>query len=207
RGVGQRQMNGFAVAIRRDAAIDVRETKYIVDRTEHVLARTERVIEPHKAPRNVAGEEDLLEMTTRGVIFARCCALEREDRLLFVAHGENRTPDMSTRPCAGAEFRYQPLDDVPLLFAGVLRFVDQYVIEPEIELVVHPVRIAFGQQMMGLLDQIIVIEKTAAILLVAVAPDHPNRYVNQRSGAVAAHDTVAARDKSDHPVLLGTEPL
>ncbi len=123
-------VNEFAVVVRRDAAVYVGEPEHLIDRAEDVLSRAERVVEAHKAPRNVRGDaggaEVLLEMPPRSVVFARCGALERENRLLFVAHGENRALPRSA--CAGAEFRYQPLDDVPLLLAGVLRFVDQYVI-------------------------------------------------------------------------------
>ena len=46
----------------------------------------------------------------------------------------------AARAGAGGELGHQPLDDVPLLRARVLRLVDQQVIDAEIELVVHPGR-------------------------------------------------------------------
>ena len=42
------------------------------------------------------------------------------------------------RAGAGEEFGDQAPDDLPLLRAGVLRLVDQHVIDAEVELVVHP---------------------------------------------------------------------
>ena len=42
------------------------------------------------------------------------------------------------RAGAGGEFGDQPLDDLPLLRAGVLRLVDQHMVDAEVELVVHP---------------------------------------------------------------------
>src|SRR5579871_1171205 len=146
-------------------------------------------------------------MPPSGVVFARCCALEREDRLLFIADSENRALPRPTHPEAGAEFRYQPLDDVPLLLAGVLRFVDQYVIESEIELVVHPIRIAFGQQPMGLVDQIVVIEEAPAFLLIGVTPDDLDRDSDERRRPVAADNAVASLDETDDSLLFGAEPF
>ncbi len=46
----------------------------------------------------------------------------------------------AARAGADGELRHQPLDDVPLLRAGVLRLVDQEMIDAEVELVVHPGR-------------------------------------------------------------------
>src|SRR5260370_1328106 len=82
---------------------------------------------------------------------------------------------ISTRAGPGGELRRQPLDDVPLPLAGVLRLVDQDVIQSEIELVVHPAGIHTGEQPEGLVDQVVIVEETAAILLGGVAVDHPQR--------------------------------
>src|SRR5215470_6486699 len=161
-------MSEFAVVVRRDAAVYVGEPEHLIDRAEDVLSRAERMVEPYKTPGNVGGKEVLLEMPPCRVVFARCGALERENRLLFVAHGEDRTSQWPPQAGAGAEFLHQPFDDVPLFFAGVLRFVDQYVIQTEIELVVHPVRVARGEQAMGPVDQIVIVEETAALLFVAI---------------------------------------
>ncbi len=68
---------------------------------------------------------------------ARRRALEREDRLLLVADREDRAPHVRPR-AAGRELRDDGAHDLPLLRAGVLRLVDQHVIDAEVELVVHP---------------------------------------------------------------------
>ena len=99
--------------------------------------------------------------------FLRRGVLEREDRLLLVADDEDRALDRA-RACAGNKFRDQLADDLPLLRAGVLRLVDQHVVDPEIELVVHPGGIDVAEQIEGLVDEVVVIEEAAAVLL---APD------------------------------------
>src|SRR6516165_11055764 len=85
------------------------------------------------------GLRQLIERPMHDLEFARGRALEREDRLLLVADGENRAPD-EARAGAGEKFAREPPDDVPLLRARVLRFVDQHVVDALIELVVHPGR-------------------------------------------------------------------
>src|SRR5262249_44578593 len=119
----QRQVNGLAVALRCNAAINAREPEHLIDRAKNVLARAERVIEPHEAPRRAGSVEVLLEMLPCSVILARRRALERENRLLVVPDGKHRA-----LPRLVAEFRCQALDNVPLLLAGVLRLIDQDVI-------------------------------------------------------------------------------
>ncbi|MNL54832.1 hypothetical protein D3C87_1781960 [compost metagenome] len=58
----------------------------------------------------------------------RSCALERIDRLLFITDGKKRAP-----PHAGAlaaeEVRRQRLDDRPLHRAGILRLIDENMVD------------------------------------------------------------------------------
>ena len=71
--------------------------------------------------------------------------LEGIDRLLFVADGEYRT--LTPRaPAPAVNSADEPAHDLPLLVAGVLRLVDQHMIDAEIELVMHPGRIDVGEQ-------------------------------------------------------------
>ncbi len=84
--------------------------------------------------------------------------LEREDRLLFVADREDRAPKHAARADAGGEFGNQAFDDVPLGGRGVLRLINQQMIDAKIKLVVHPGGIDPIQQCTGLVDQVIVIE-------------------------------------------------
>src|SRR5215470_3060170 len=71
----------------------------------------------------------------------------------------------------------------------------------------HPVRVAFGKQAVGLVDQIVVVEEAATILLIGVAPDDLNRDGDERRRPVAAGDAVAALDKLRHTALFGAEPF
>ena len=67
-------------------------------------------------------------------------ALERIDRLLFVAYGEDRTGARSLRADWPAKGSPQPrrVDHGPLVGAGVLRLVEQDVIDALVELVLQP---------------------------------------------------------------------
>jgi hypothetical protein len=65
-------------------------------------------------------------------------ALERVDRLLLVADREDRAVTAARR-VAGEEFvRQAGFDDRPLFRAGVLRLVDEDMVDALVELVVHP---------------------------------------------------------------------
>ena len=61
-------------------------------------------------------------------------ALERVDRLLFVADGEDGAP----RRLGREELARQCTDDLPLFGGGVLGFVDQDVVHAAVQLVQHP---------------------------------------------------------------------
>ena len=87
----------------------------------------------------------LLEIAPHFGEFLRRGALERIDRLLVVADRENGARD-AARAGAGGELGDQPSHDLPLLGAGVLRLVDQHMVDAEIELVVHPGGVDVGKQ-------------------------------------------------------------
>jgi hypothetical protein len=91
--------------------------------------------------------------------------------------------------------------------ASFLRLVDQDVVEPEIELVMHPARIDLRQHFAGLVDEIIVIKEPTAVLLGAIVFDHLARDGDERRGAVAAHDGFAALDQDFDARLLGEEAV
>src|SRR5258706_12363531 len=68
-------------------------------------------------------------------------ALETEDRLLLVAHRKDRAwQRISAHAVTGEEFLRELADDLPLFGAGVLRLIDEDMVEPAIELVEHPGR-------------------------------------------------------------------
>ena len=66
-------------------------------------------------------------------------ALEAKDRLLGIANREDRA-DLGPRTLAGEELLRERGDDLPLLGIGVLRLVDENVVEAAVELEQHPWR-------------------------------------------------------------------
>jgi hypothetical protein len=78
-----------------------------------------------------------LEVTAHFGKFLRRRILKRIDRLFFVSHREHGAPRVA-RAGASGEFGGKTAHDLPLLAAGILRLVDQEMIDAEIELVVHP---------------------------------------------------------------------
>src|SRR5262249_9690490 len=130
----------------------------------------------------------------------------REDRLLLVADGENRALD-EARAGAREEFAREPPDDVPLLRARVLRFVDQHMVDALIELVVHPGRPLLAQQRQGLVDQVVVVEISARVLRRLVAGDYGIGDGDERRGAVAAGDGLAALHQREDTFAFAAEAL
>ena len=158
-------------------------------------------------PNRFGRAEQRREILSHLLIFARRRPLERKDRLLLVADREQGAGEKAARPRAGRKFRHQVAHDPPLLLARILRLVDQDVVEPEIELVMHPARIDLRQHLAGLVDEVIVIEEPAAVLLGAIVFDHLARDGDERRRAVAADDGLAARDQDFDARLLGEESI
>src|SRR5476651_1865526 len=128
---------GFVVG---DTCEDFARAKHVIDRIEHIRARAERMFKLAVDELTLALAIGAFEMPPHLGKLQWRRALEREDRLLLVAHREDRALDEIARARAGGEFAYQPRDDLPLLGTGVLRFVDQHVIDAAIEFVMHPRR-------------------------------------------------------------------
>ena len=185
---------------------DVLALEHFVDGAEHGLARAERVLEladdeilPAFLVRASKVAPHVGEFLGRGV-------LERIDRLLFVADREHRARYAACAR-AGGEFGGEPTHDLPLLVAGVLRLVDQEMIDAEIELVMHPGRIDVGEERQRLVDQVVIIEQAAALLLVGVARQHLVSDGEERGAAVAAGDGAAAFEQRADALLLRAQPL
>ena len=92
----------------------------------------------------------------------RVCTLKTEDGLLLVADGENGAGERIRLPRAftGEEILRQLFQDGPLFGAGILRFVDQDVVEPPIQPVEHPGRrVAPLQKALRLGDQIVIVQR------------------------------------------------
>ena len=91
-------------------------------------------------------------------------ALEAVDRLLLVAHREQGAQRVA---CAFAceELLGQALDDRPLLGVGVLRLVDEDVVDAAVDLEQHPGRRAGArQERLRLEDQVVIVEHGLALL-------------------------------------------
>ena len=92
--------------------------------------------------------------------------MERVDRLLFVADGEDR-PQRVACAASREEFPGERLDDTPLGGTGVLRFVDEDVVEAAVKLVEHPLGGAetlAGKQARRARDQILEVERAGSLL-------------------------------------------
>ncbi len=148
-----------------------------VDKAQHDVGGAKRVAEVEILPtRRAAVDPPFLNPLPRGIdagedtflrtgkVF-RAGALKAEDRLLVIAHGEDRAQLVAACALAAEEIVDQRLDDVPLAAVGVLRLIDQDVIEVAIKLVADPVcRIGGFQQASRLADQIGEIQQALACL-------------------------------------------
>ena len=101
------------------------------------------------------------ELAPHGVEHRRRRALERKDRLLFIADREEGA-DPPIRALAGQEVGSDFAQDVPLRLRSILRLVDQNMVDAGIELIEHPGRVDVLQQRAGALDQIVEIEPARA---------------------------------------------
>ncbi len=129
----------------------------------------------------------------------RCRALERENGLLLVADREHRAHGVLARTLAGGKFRDDVLDNVPLPRTGVLRFVDQDMIDAAVELVMHPAGRDLVQHRKRLVDQIVIVEQAALVLFAAIVHGGCGRDMQQRLGAVAGDDCAALLDQGSEP--------
>jgi hypothetical protein len=91
------------------------------------------------------------------------------------------TPSRAPSPDVNSEMR----DDIPLTGARVLRLVDQHVIDAAVELVMHPAGGDTVQHLQRLVDQIVIVEQAALLLLAPVIRSRWCRDVQQRLGPVA----------------------
>ncbi|GJE70237.1 hypothetical protein CHKEEEPN_1773 [Methylorubrum podarium] len=135
----------------------LRHAEHGIDRREDVARRAEREpqadigeIVPGPLRRPAPGAAGQLELPRVG-------ALEAVDRLLGVAHGEAGAGE-AARAFARRELGGQRAQDLPLLRVGVLRLVDEDVIDAAVELVQDPGRADPREQVEGLVDQVVEVE-------------------------------------------------
>ena len=110
--------------------------------------------------------------------------------------------DRLARALAGEELLGERLDHLPLARAGVLRLVDEDVVEAAVELVVDPARgVGARQERHGLDDQILEIEDAArrfsrAYSPIAASARRSMAAVDSNSSAVRRRSSRAARRAS-----------
>ena len=96
-------------------------------------------------------------------------------------------------------------DDVPLPGAGVLRLVDQHMVDAAVELVMHPARGHAVQHRQRLVDQIVIVEQAALLLLAPVVSRGCSSDMQQRLGAVAGDHRAAFLDQRAEAISFGFE--
>jgi hypothetical protein len=193
-----------AVAVGGDARRDLLCLEHFIDGAEHALAGTERMLElaEQKIQSGVLVRAFEIAPHLRELLGRR--VLKGEDRLLLVADGEDRAPELAGA-LAGGEFGDEALDDLPLLGARVLRLVDQQVVDAEVQLVVHPGRVDAFEQRQRLVDQVVVVDETAPLLFVVVARQHRRSDGEQRRAAVAADNGIAPSEDAMDARPLGAQ--
>ena len=92
-----------------------------------------------------------------------------------------------------------------MLGAGILRLVEQQVIDAEIELVEHPGGGGALEQRQRAVDQVVIVEQAAPRLLAPVAHDHLMRDRDQRAGAVAAFGGAQGVEQGADALFLAVE--
>lgn len=98
-------------------------------------------------------------------------------------------------------------DDVPLPRAGILRLVDQHMVDAAIELVVHPLGGDAVEHRQRPVDQVVIVEQAAFQLLAPVVRGRRGGDMQQRFGAIAGGDGAAAFDQGADTQRFGFEQL
>ncbi len=151
-----------------------------IDRVENGFQRAEREIEVRLAPGEAGLADPRFIERAKSLQQLRLRALETVDRLLFVAHREQRRHAIA-HALAREEVRAQPFDDMPLLGAGILRLVDQNVVDPRVKFIEHPFRRFLPRQKaQRLRDEVFEIERGAGALGRLVAHEDRFREAQER---------------------------
>jgi hypothetical protein len=119
--------------------------EHLVHGVQHVGQRAETVAQRHRRDLEMRGPGAEGVLPSGLDEHLRVGPLEREDRLLLVAHREQRA-----RPVGGAVAEEEVVDQrphhLPLQRVGVLPLVDEDMAEPGVELVAHPVALLLVAQ-------------------------------------------------------------
>ena len=143
-----------------------------------------------------------LEVTPHFRELLRRRILERIDRLLLITDREDRPP-AGPGAGAGGEFGDELADDLPLFAAGVLRFVDQKMVDAEVELVVNPGGVDIAQERKRFVDQSVIVDQAAAFLFALITLQDVVNDDQQGGRAIPAYDGAPPLQKRANPTLLG----
>ena len=105
----------------------------------------------------------------------RIGALKAEDRLFEIADHE-QAAELVTLAAPGKIFLHQRADHLPLQQVGILRLINQHVIDAAVELEAHPIGGArFAQQARGGGDHVVIIDHPGPVLGRAPILRQPHR--------------------------------
>ena len=167
-------------AVERHAVLRLGAGEDGIDRGQHRVGRAEGDVERDVAPALAQGLDARGEMLAQAQEGLGIGALEAVDRLLGIADGEDGAA-LGAGALAGEELVGQRLHHLPLLGVGVLRLVDQDVVEPAIELEQHPGRHPRTlQQVAGAEHEIVVIEQRARRLVPLIGGEQRAAEPHQR---------------------------
>ena len=162
----------------------------------------------HVLPGSLRSTGPRLEIPPKLLIRLDIRPLKTEDRLLFVAHHEQRRRFFAST-LATPEIVDQRLHDRPLIRAGVLAFVDQQVIDALIQLVAHPIA---G---LGIAEKVLALYRSdrcsrarhPRVLSPLIGLDHRRPDSKQRRRLFGDGDSFFLRRKRFEPRLLALEDL
>ena len=173
-----------------------------IDRVQQRFGGAKRDVERHLDPALLYRDHARLEMPPHLDKGARVGALKAVDRLLRIADGENRA-NAILGAAAGEELGGKRGDDLPLLGIGVLRLVDQDMVEPAVELEQNPRRDPRpAQQFKRLQHEIVVIEQPKKPLAPLIGLQHRVADPRQRRRRLDEAMTGAVGNKTQHPRRL-----
>jgi hypothetical protein len=130
------------------------------------------------------------------------CSLEAVDRLLGIPHRKERAHALAPSARARGEILRDLAQDLPLLGVGVLRLVDQHMVDAAIELVEHPGRVAAGEQRQRLVDEVLEVEGAKTHLRLLDTGVDFRREREERARALGGARGLALVDETPQALLL-----
>src|SRR5215471_20998717 len=153
-----------------------------VDGLQYRLGRAKRDLQWHHPPFLLGRGDALFEMPPHAPEGMRVGSLKAVDRLLCVTDSKNCAGAVA-RTFTGEKLFGERGHDLPLLGVGVLCFVDQYVVEPAVELKQYPGRdTGMAQQAKRPDNEIFVIECSLRLLALFICPDQSIAEADQGAG-------------------------